>query len=265
MSYCGQSLEVWKPETDCALVVELNLRSPGYMTGSKQFNKLQRACKTVFSKPVVFLFADLESPQSNSMQSPVEALSQFTPRSVRSELSVLENVRIPEFVAPRGAVPHGGGKSEEANYHREVWRDWAIEVYEYLALLMMPDGKPADRLRSSDSVDPYLSTYVVGDQEDENSKTGDIVRISFSGVLSKGWISQVWKELEEKIAALEEDVIRIAWCSMTVHGFENVPVGWNETERGGLGRSGDGYTLVNMPQHGGILLYELVGGQEDHS
>lgn len=247
-------------------MVELNLRSPNYMTGSKQFLKLQHACSTVFPTPQTFLFADLDPKPQDSLQTPVEVLSQVPSRGATPQVSILDNVRVPSFISPHDAVPQGGGNSEEANYHREVWRDWAMEVYEYMALLLMPEGKPADRVRAADEIDPYLSTYVVGDQEDEEAGVGSVTRISFSGLLGKEWVLMLWKEVRKRIAELEDEETRKrAWVSMTVHGLENVPVGWKEVERGGLGRSGDGYTIVDLPQQGGQLLYELVGGQEDYS
>lgn len=251
-------------------MIELNLRSPSYLTGTSQFNKLLRACKEVFNKPITFLFSDIagqapSTPASTITPGSVPVLSQSTPRSPRSSVTRMENLRVPAFKIPEGAVPHGGGKSAIANYHREVWRDWAMEVYEYLGLLLVPGGGGADRISAADNVDSYLSVYRVGEQEDVEPTVGSVTRISVSGVLTKEWIENVWKEFKSALGQLGDDAKTRAWYSMTVYGFEGVPAGWNGKDRGGLGRSGDGYTVMRLPAQGGTMLYELVGGQEDYS
>lgn len=252
-------------------MIELNLRSPLYLTGKPHFNKLLRACKEVFNKPITFLFSDIAGQASSTATDTTgptitpSALSQSTPRPPRSSVTDMENLRVPGFVAPKDAVPHGGGKSATANYHREVWRDWAMEVYEYLALLLVPGGRGADRLSATDNVDSYLSVYGVGEQEDVKPTVGSVTRISVSGVLSKEWIAKAWGELKTALEQLDSNTKLKAWCAMTVHGFEGVPAGWSGKDRGGLGRSGDGYTVMKLPGQGGTMLYELVGGQEDYS
>ncbi|KAI5855928.1 ribonuclease P 40kDa subunit-domain-containing protein [Tricharina praecox] len=226
-------------------VVELNLRSPSYLTNSKQFNRLKRACDAVFSSPQPFLFADLFSPAPASIPSVVQ---QFPARTATPEVSALADISIPTFVAPPGSTPHGGGKSAEANYHREVWRDWAMEVYEYLSLVLLG----ADRLRADDSVDPYLSTYAV-----ENAAVGSVTRVRLRGLVSAKWVEELWATVEGLFEGREE------WVGMVVHGFDDVPFGPIGKQRGGLEACGSAYTVLKLPGDGGVMVWDIAGGQSE--
>ncbi|KAI5800082.1 ribonuclease P 40kDa subunit-domain-containing protein [Geopyxis carbonaria] len=244
-------------------LVELNLRATTYMTGSKMFTKLQRACANVFNKPTVFLFADLAAQTTTTTGAKaVGILEKFPVRTAEVQISGFDGMRIPSFAAPLDAVPHGGGKTLEANYNREVWRDWAMEVYEYLGLLQMPGDRPADRIGAAGSIDPYLSTYSVGD-EDDGVYTGGVTRLRVSGLLSAQWIESLWTEVEALVKATDAGNRR--WVSLTVQGFENVPVGWNNKERGCLGQCGDSFTILKLPHEDDMIMYELVGGQDEYS
>jgi len=224
-------------------VVELNLRSPAYLTGTKQFNRLKRACDVVFSSPQPFLFADLSSPAPTSIPSTVQ---RFPARTATPTVSVLTDIKIPTFAPPVGSVPHGGGKSAEANYHREVWRDWTMEVYEYLSLVLLG----ADRLRTDDSVDPYLSTYAV-----EDATVGSVTRVTLRGLITAKWVEEFWATVWELLVGREE------WVGMVVQGFDDVPFGPTGKQRGGLEACGNAYTILKLPGDDGVIVWDIAGGQ----
>ncbi|KAF8252284.1 hypothetical protein K440DRAFT_633551 [Wilcoxina mikolae CBS 423.85] len=250
-------------------LVELNLRSTSYLTGSKSFNRLKRACDTVFQKPQVFLFADLSlsncaaldppatSPSTLPAPATPEILNQFPARTITPQIDSFPDVLVPSFKAPPNSRPHGGGKSEEANYHREVWRDWAMEIYEYLSLLLLPSG-PADRIKAADSVDTYLSTYAVDDAHPDS-----ITRIRLSGLIPARWVDEFWGNLEGLLEGLPEDKAKLAWAGMVVHGFDDVPVGPTGKQRGSLERCGNAYTMLKLPEEGGVMVWDLAGGQSE--
>ena len=226
-------------------MVELNLHSPNYLTNSKQFNRLKRACDVVFSSPQPFLFADLSYPAPTTVPS---IISQTPSRTAAPEVSVMADLNIPTFVSPAGSTPHGGGKSAEANYHREVWRDWAMEVYEYLSLVLLG----ADRLRADDNVDPYLSTYAV-----EDAVVGSVARVRLRGLVSAKWVEEFWATIEGLLEGRE------GWVGMMVHGFDDVPFGPTGKQRGGLEACGSAYTVLKLPGDGGVMVWDIVGGQSE--
>lgn len=242
-------------------MVELNLRSPSYFTGSKPFNKLKRACDTVFSEPQVFLFANLSASDINASiptysSSTVvipEILRQFPARTIVPRTDTFADVLVPSFKAPPNSRPHGGGKSDEANYHREVWRDWAMEIYEYLSLLLLP----ADRIRAADRVDSYLSTYAIDD-----THVDSITRVRFSGLIPATWVEKLWDNLQGVLGGgLPVDKKEMAWAGVVVHGFDDVPFGPGGVERGGLESCGNAYTMVKLPGGDGVIVWDIAGGQ----
>lgn len=251
-------------ELTCRTVIELNLRSASYLIGSKSFQRLKRACETVFKEPQVFLFTDLtpEPASRNSGTAPSSSapsiITIFPARNTTLDIETYRDLDVPSFLPPPNCRPHGGGKSAEAEYHRDIWREWAMEVYEYLSLLALPSG-PADRTKAANKVDPYLSTYTV-----DEARLGAVTRVRFVGLLPAKWIDGLWNAIEELLDELPEQK-NLAWAGMAVHGFENVPVGWNGKERGSLSGCGDGYTLLHLPKENGVMTWKLVGGQDEHS
>jgi len=249
-------------------LIELNLRSASYLIGTKSFQKLKRACETVFKEPQVFLFTDL-TPESASRSSgtapPTSILpapsiiTRFPARNTTLNIETYHDLDVPSFLPPPNCRLHGGGKSAEAEYHRDIWREWAMEVYEYLSLLALPSG-PADRAKAADKVDPYLSTYIV-----DEAHLGAVTRVRFVGLLPAKWIDRLWNAIEELLDELPEQNKSLAWAGMAVHGFENVPIGWNGKERGSLSGCGDGYTLLHLPKENGVVTWKLVGGQDEYS
>jgi ribonuclease P/MRP protein subunit RPP40 len=240
-------------------VVELNLRSPSYLTGSKSFNRFKRACDTVFNQPQVFLFADLSSGSNDSTAAASaipDVISQSPARTATPVVDTFANLRIPSFRAPPNSCPHGGGKSEEANYNREVWRDWAMEIHEYLSLLLLPWG-PADRLKASDSVDPYLSTYAV---DEPKSSPAAVTRLQLVGLISAKWVEDFWEHLDGLLGALGKEKRDEAWACLAVHGFDDVPFGPTGKQKGGLDACGNAYSVLRLPAEGGAMTWELAGG-----
>lgn len=241
-------------------MVELNLRSSSYFTGSKSLNKLKRACDAVFSEPQVFLFANLSASDthasscSSSTVAVPETLRQFPTRTIVPHTDTFADVLVPSLKAPPNSRPHGGGKSEEANYHREVWRDWAMEIYEYLSLLLLP----ADRIRAADRVDSYLSTYAIDD-----AHVDSITRIRFSGLIPATWVERLWDNLQGMLDdGLPVDKKEMAWAGVVVHGFDDVPFGPGGVERGSLESCGNAYTMVRLPGDDGVMVWDIAGGQD---
>jgi ribonuclease P/MRP protein subunit RPP40 len=231
-------------------------------------DRLKRACENVFQEPRAFLFADLSSSGPTQFTQPSTSpttltaphiLTEFPPRKITPAIDRFPDVRLPAFLPPPGSRPHGGGKSLEANYNREVWRDWLMELSEYLSLLLLPSG-PADRVKTSDTVDPYLSTYAI-----DCSHEGSITRIRFSGFIAEKWINQLWSKLVELLDATKLLVdSKQIWAAIAVYGFDNAPIGWNGKEMGGLRGCGNGYAVLRLPEENGEMTWEIVGPQDEY-
>lgn len=151
----------------------------------------------------------------------------------------------------------GAGRSDAEVYHREVWKDWVMETYEWLALVLLPAG-PADRLYAQDAVDPLLSVYAVDD-----AQVGDLTRVRISGVLPARWVEDLWAAVVRLVEELPEDRRREAWVALAVQGFNGVPVGPTGKQRGGLEDCGSSYVVMRLPAEAGIMEWESVGGQSE--
>lgn len=141
-----------------------------------------------------FMFCDLEQTKSPSPLPPCPILVALgaLPRTMNNmHLSQIptSTLQVPSFHPPPGSMIRGGGGSLAAEYQRDVWQDWALHVYEWLALVSLG---PADRIMASDNVDPYLSTYSV--EQAEGKKGGmPVTRLTFRGLLPALWIADLWK------------------------------------------------------------------------
>lgn len=172
------------------IAVEIDLRDPTMLHGKKGFERIVWSFTNVLNDPVDFVFCDLVQVKSGTTPPcPILASLGGSPPNVNAQQVVTSAVRVPSFHPPKGAMIQGGGTSSAAEYQREVWREWAIHVYEWLALASVG---PADRIKAADNVDSYLSTYYV--EQEEGKKDGiQVTRLTFRGLIPAAWIASFWK------------------------------------------------------------------------
>ncbi|CAZ86033.1 unnamed protein product [Tuber melanosporum] len=249
-------------------LVEINLRDPAMLHGKKGFDRVVWSFQNKLNMKVDFLFCDLDQ-QKNPIDCPILAALGAAPRQVQvPEVTSSSPVKVPSFDPPPGSVPQGGGTSLGAEYNREVWRDWAMHVYEWLALA---NWGPADRVIEGDNIDSYLSTYAVDQGEFEGEAGAGLTRVRFRGMIPAGWILGVWKAVE-KLASSVSVGNRKGWFSLTVHGLENSSISWGKSAHGSMVGGENGYTLLSIPQKNEssaeyveVLTFEVVGSQDEHS
>ncbi|CUS13546.1 unnamed protein product [Tuber aestivum] len=249
-------------------LVEINLRDPAMLHGKKGFDRIVWSFQNKLNKKVDFLFCDLDQ-QKNHIDCPILTALGATSRQVQvPEVTSSSLVKVPSFDPPPGSVPQGGGASLGAEYNREVWRDWAMHVYEWLALANLG---PADRVIAGDNIDPYLSAYAVDQGEYEGEAGMGLTRVRFRGMIPAGWILSVWKAVEKLVETVSVGS-RKEWFSLTVHGLENSPISWDKSAHGSMTGGENGYTLLSVPQKdeinaecAKILTFEVVGSQDEHS
>ncbi|KAI5819732.1 ribonuclease P 40kDa subunit-domain-containing protein [Pyronema omphalodes] len=237
-------------------LVEVDMRKPGFLTGSKGFERLKRACDVCFKEERLWLFADIAEGEKKGAEASVAPIPLSSVRQITRTVTTLGQLNIPTFTPPPNAIPHGGGKSQEAIYHREVWRDWAIETYEYLSLLSLPSDTAADRIKADDKVDSFLSSYAV-----EDATRGEVTRVRFRGFMGAKWVNHVLGRLREGLSGLQ--ATQGNWVGMSVLGFDNVLVDERGKERGGLEAVGKAWTVLRLPGNGGELVWDIRGGQSE--
>lgn len=172
------------------IAVEIDLRDPTMLHGKNGFERIVWSFTNILKDPVDFVFCDLiEAKSGTTPPCPILTSLGSSPPNVNVQQVATSAVRVPSFYPPKDTRIQGGGTSPVAEYQREVWREWAIHVYEWLALASLG---PADRIKAADNVDSYLSTYSV---EQEEGKKGEIqvTRLTFRGLVPAAWIAGLWK------------------------------------------------------------------------
>lgn len=163
--------------------------------GKKGFERVLWACKNVLNDAVTWLFCDLRSAPYNlekgrhslslihhaaltscSDSSPTPLTKHHATTMVCSPVKMLiKDVMIPPFVAPSAA----------AYDHRQSFEELSVEISEWLALVTLDSA----RIRSGDTIDPYLSRYEVPNLAEANSS--NLVRVKWSGFLHGAWITSL--------------------------------------------------------------------------
>lgn len=96
---------------------------------------------------------------------------------------ISEPLSIPSFSAPEGEGPIKG-----TEYTKETWKEWALDIHEWLGMAVID----ADRIKASDVVDPYLSTYQVPNPIKKSQK---LTRLRWRGMIPAGFIHKMWADL----------------------------------------------------------------------
>lgn len=278
------------------IVVEINLRDTSMLHGKKCFERIVWSFTNILKNPAKFIFCDLgQVKSSNAFSStpcPILAALLASPCEAHvPQITSSQPVLVPSFYPPPGSKIYGGGESQEAEYQREVWREWGLHVFEWLALASLG---PADRINASDSIDPYLSTYSVEQEKSEESGQA-ITRMTFRGIIPATWVGELWKDVWQvfffspfpfsftvtvnsnrnfysNLLSLTVEGKK-GWATLSVHGFENSPISWNNSAHGSLNGGENGYTILRLPlkaekdesETGRYIIYEVVGSQDEHS
>ena len=103
-------------------------------------------------------------------------------RLLRSQLNISSKIIVPSFAVLKSISPTG-----ESTYARETWKEWAMDINEWLGMLMVD----ADRVKANDRVDPYLCTYV----PNSASEPRDVVQIQWRGMIPSCVIHKTWTDL----------------------------------------------------------------------
>ncbi|KAF8422065.1 ribonuclease P 40kDa subunit-domain-containing protein [Tirmania nivea] len=265
-------------------LVEFDLRSDKMMHGSKALERIVWSFTEVLTGPMTFLFCDLYQHKSSSSQKvPCPILEKLgsAPRILQPHIEISGPLTVPSFSAPEGAGPIRG-----TEYTRETWKEWALDIHEWLGMVAID----ADRIKANDTVDPYLSTYQVPNPSKNPQK---VTRLRWRGMIPAGFIHQTWTDLCGLLASKKLPAA-VEWAAITVHGFDNSPISWGDKSHSSLTGGENCYTVLRTVKPGGTevvadkdameidqqivastgregekrlqcLTFEVVGSQDEHS
>ncbi|RGP60324.1 ribonuclease p/mrp protein subunit pop1 [Fusarium sporotrichioides] len=194
---------------------------PSMLRGKKGFDRLIYACKNVFNQPMAWLFCD----KMTKILSP-DPLQQFFPTAFTSTPVISQDLAV---VQPSLDV----GPEILAENNREALEYFATETYEWLSLIRLA----SPRVRTQDSIDPYLSRYCV---PGDTAKESTVCRISWEGFLSTEWLHGL---LMDALAACPSG----AWFSLSATCFSK-----------GVPGTSDELTILRPPNAAGrYLMWEI--------
>ncbi|CCJ30391.1 unnamed protein product, partial [Pneumocystis jirovecii] len=197
--------------------VTLDMRDSSMKKGKKGFNRILWSFENNFPKDFSFKMSALNEGDIKV----IEEIVGLPTRPVHFEEYELGQIPCPSFSYPE--------KIYDLNLNKIIRREWAIEIYEWLALVSLR----ADKLKTQDNIDPYISIYHIS-----NALKEEVITFLWSGMISCTWISNLWTSLL--------NIQDMNWFSLTVSGFEDSPISWENCEHGYFYGGENTYTLLRL-------------------
>jgi ribonucleases P/MRP protein subunit RPP40 len=215
--------------------------------GKKGFDRLVYACKNALNTPKTWLFCNVSKDGKcfavlylsliyktiTDMKAPApnpDPLVQHFPTEYTSNPVLVQNM---EMNTPPLKIP----SAVLSDRNRTELDEYATEIYEWLSLVRLE----SPRLETSDTIDPYLSTYVVPGNPLEQER-GRLCKISWRGFISSRWVA-------DTLAVLINTLPQKTWFSISTTPFTRVAVG-----------HGADCTIMRPPSSPGeYVLWEIKG------
>ncbi|EMR08258.1 hypothetical protein PNEG_03425 [Pneumocystis murina B123] len=222
--------------------VILDMRGTAMKKGKKGFDRILWSFENVLQKKFSFRMSALNENDIKILEEVVGSSSCFANFEKHESGKIL----CPSFSYPRH-VDYPG-------IDRIIQAEWATEIYEWLGLVSLG----SERLNTGFNDDPYSLPYNLS-----NSSEDEIIRFLWSGMISCSWILDLWVFLR--------NLKDIDWISLTVNGFEDSPISWENYEHGYFFGGENTYTILklnsdtvnNQDLH--FLVYEYVNNFDQYS
>jgi ribonucleases P/MRP protein subunit RPP40 len=194
--------------------------------GKKGFDRLVYAAKTVLNQSLVWLFLDLHSPGLEEEVSMPLLAHHPTIHNLKQTSHTLTDTIVPAYITSFPA-PNLNLSSEESQ--EEVY-----DMLEYIDLLALT----SPRLQSTDSINPYLSTYHVSEAS-ATAKPRNVRTITWTGLISVPWMLEFLCSVIKQSRVKDPNSIDSAnvWLAISVSGLGRR-----------MGRRSDGYTVLLQPE-----------------
>ncbi|KAG4300931.1 hypothetical protein PCANB_002586 [Pneumocystis canis] len=228
--------------------VTLDMRDSAMKRGKKGFNRILWSFENNFQREFSFRMTASNEDDIKIIEEVIGLSSDF----VKFQKHESGKIRCPSFSYPE--------KVDDLNLNKIIKTEWAMEIYEWLGLVSLG----ADRLNINDDCDPYISTYNLS-----NASEDEVITFLWSGMISSGWILNLWLSLQ--------NISDIPWLSLTVNGFEDSPISWENCEHGYFYGGENTYTFLKLNSNNtayishdsstfsDYIIYEYVCSYDRHS
>ncbi|KAK9459646.1 ribonuclease P 40kDa subunit-domain-containing protein, partial [Lipomyces oligophaga] len=228
--------------------IEIDLRSPKLMTGSKMFSRIMYACeKSPIRAPVPFLIYTFLSSTGDGLLGDLPSYFEATKYPQMFEVTSIGQIVVPSCDLSVAELPKDffATRSEQMQYTDEVICEDLQDILEWMGRLSF------DR---SDSE----TRRVVKSGNLENG--AHMTRIRMKGFLSSRMLLDIYNDLIDTMKPT-------MWALMTVYGFEDAPVSWRSSEHSFmLGGENDYSLLIKPVENSGrrLFVFEITGSQDEY-
>ncbi|KAG5519483.1 hypothetical protein PMAC_002110 [Pneumocystis sp. 'macacae'] len=197
--------------------VTLDMRDSSMKKGKKGFNRILWSFENNFLREFSFKISALNEDDIKVIEEVV---------GLSSRLAHFEDYESGQILCPSFSYPE---EIYDLDLNKIIRREWAMEIYEWLGLVSLR----ADKLRIQNKPGPYISTYHIS-----NALEGEVMTFLWSGMISCTWILNIWTSLL--------NIQDMNWFSLTVNGFEDSPISWENCEHGYFYGGENTYTLLKL-------------------
>lgn len=184
-------------------VVSVDLTAPSMVSGKRGFERLLRACETVFSSPVQWLFCKTTQSAVNP-----DPLDEFQPIRYPVQPSVVQGIEVAD-------IKMGISPSVLSSGDRRALEEAATDLYEWLSLVRLQSPRTA----INDGIDPYLSRYNVPASDTETTQGSmQVCMLRWQGLISARWFRSLVTDVLGACAPTQ-------WFSASATGFAKGMVG----------------------------------------
>ncbi|KAI9696582.1 MAG: hypothetical protein M1836_005601 [Candelina mexicana] len=176
--------------------------------GKKGFERIVWAFKNVLNHSLNWLFCESNVTRMNTQEdSSPQLLSKFYPIQKLGSPCITQTVPI--------AVPSIlFGDSEATSQEHHFNQDHAVELQEWLSLVALD----SPRIRTDDSIDPYLSRYQIPiEPKAQNSR---LVCVRWHGFITANWTMGLWVQCLRTV----RNVANNGWFAIQLHAFSMEPL-----------------------------------------
>ncbi|MCJ1240112.1 hypothetical protein MMC14_008112 [Varicellaria rhodocarpa] len=202
--------------------IEINLRLPSMLHGKKGFERILWASKNVLNHSVTWLFYDFGGKNDSTSLTASQPIEKHHPITKVCEP---RTVHLPSVLVPSMQKMHQSLLLPSIDIE-----ETATDLLEWFDLILLE----SPRVRSNDSIDPYLCRYSVPESEGPR----DMVKVTWQGFVPALWVRSLFLELLKAMKTLKHND---NWFALSVKAFETEAVD-------GI----DGYTLLRLPSRSGV-------------
>ncbi|KAI8646145.1 ribonuclease P [Parasitella parasitica] len=222
-------------------VVTVDLNSPNFRPGSKQFDRLKWCFENTMKNAFKLDICAIDSLTGTTIDINFPStLYSIYKKEMEAEFETLSDINIPSFENIDHAM----------DQKLENWDNDAMQALEWLGLAHLKANRIKQR---KEKVDPFVSVYRPPLPLLDDHHSGTLVR--FKGLIPTTCIQNMMILVRKMMASNSTS----QWTSLTCWGYRDSPFTWNKTAHYKYLNSENDYTILVLPNNKSAYVYQLYG------